>query len=69
MTTDDLALAAGEDANITFTFSEAGAGFDVSDITGVGGTFAGADTTDNLTLTDRFPPRRTATIPINAAAL
>ncbi|WP_171077201.1 Ig-like domain-containing protein, partial [Acinetobacter baumannii] len=38
ITTDDLALAAGEDANITFTFSEAVAGFDVSDITVVGGT-------------------------------
>ncbi|HCA5029728.1 TPA: BapA prefix-like domain-containing protein, partial [Acinetobacter baumannii] len=37
ITTDDLALAAGEDANITFTFSEAVAGFDVSDITVVGG--------------------------------
>ncbi|EXS26809.1 bacterial Ig-like domain family protein, partial [Acinetobacter sp. 826659] len=28
---DDLALAAGETANISFTFSEAGAGFDASD--------------------------------------
>ncbi|MFL9530006.1 Ig-like domain-containing protein, partial [Acinetobacter baumannii] len=49
ITTDDLALAAGEDANITFTFSEAVAGFDVSDITVVGGTLTGLTTTDNIT--------------------
>ncbi|MGK7679417.1 Ig-like domain-containing protein, partial [Acinetobacter baumannii] len=38
ITTDDLALATGETANITFTFSEAVTGFDVSDIAVVGGT-------------------------------
>ncbi|MGK7779626.1 Ig-like domain-containing protein, partial [Acinetobacter baumannii] len=37
ITTDDLALATGETANITFTFSEAVTGFDVSDIAVVGG--------------------------------
>ncbi|ETR24064.1 group 3 Ig-like protein, partial [Acinetobacter baumannii UH7907] len=60
ITTDDLALAAGEDANITFTFSEAVAGFDVSDITVVGGTLTGLTTTDNITWTAVFTPDGTA---------
>ncbi|MDC5583665.1 Ig-like domain-containing protein, partial [Acinetobacter baumannii] len=61
ITTDDLALAAGEDANITFTFSEAVAGFDVSDITVVGGTLTGLTTTDNITWTAVFTPDGTGT--------
>ncbi|NUF32283.1 flagellar protein, partial [Acinetobacter oleivorans] len=48
---DDLALAAGETANITFTFSEAVAGFDATDITLVGGTLGALTTTDNITWT------------------
>ncbi|MEZ7303933.1 Ig-like domain-containing protein, partial [Acinetobacter baumannii] len=63
ITTDDLALAAGEDANITFTFSEAVAGFDVSDITVVGGTLTGLTTTDNITWTAVFTPDGTGTAP------
>ncbi|XZU44808.1 BapA/Bap/LapF family large adhesin [Acinetobacter baumannii] len=68
MTTDDLALAAGEDANITFTFSEAVAGFDVSDITVVGGTLTGLTTTDNITWTAVFTPDGTGTAPSIAVA-
>ncbi|NUF17447.1 hypothetical protein HUN18_17575, partial [Acinetobacter lactucae] len=45
ITTDDLALAAGETANISFTFSEAVTGFDASDIAVVGGTLTGLTTT------------------------
>ncbi|WP_228332712.1 BapA/Bap/LapF family large adhesin, partial [Acinetobacter baumannii] len=65
---DDLALAAGEDANITFTFSEAVAGFDVSDITVVGGTLTGLTTTDNITWTAVFTPDGTGTAPSIAVA-
>ncbi|WP_252064068.1 Ig-like domain-containing protein, partial [Acinetobacter baumannii] len=68
ITTDDLALAAGEDANITFTFSEAVAGFDVSDITVVGGTLTGLTTTDNITWTAVFTPDGTGTAPSIAVA-
>ncbi|MGQ1340434.1 BapA/Bap/LapF family large adhesin [Acinetobacter baumannii] len=68
ITTDDLALAAGEDANITFTFSEAVAGFDVSDITVVGGTLTGLTTTDNITWTAVFTPDGTSTAPSIAVA-
>ncbi|WP_139102123.1 Ig-like domain-containing protein, partial [Acinetobacter baumannii] len=38
ITTDDIALAAGEEPNINFTFSEAVAGLDISDIPVAGGT-------------------------------
>ncbi|MFA3599718.1 VCBS domain-containing protein, partial [Acinetobacter baumannii] len=68
ITTDDLALAAGEDANITFTFSEAVAGFDVSDITVLGGTLTGLTTTDNITWTAVFTPDGTGTAPSIAVA-
>ncbi|MEB6672492.1 Ig-like domain-containing protein, partial [Acinetobacter pittii] len=52
---DDLALAAGETANITFTFSEAVTGFDASDVTLAGGTLAGLSTADGgLTWTATF---------------
>ena len=61
--TDDLALAAGEDANISFTFSEAVAGFDASDITVVGCTLTGLTTTDNITWTAVFTPDGTGTVP------
>ncbi|EXD99758.1 bacterial Ig-like domain family protein, partial [Acinetobacter baumannii 1096934] len=61
-------LAAGEDANITFTFSEAVAGFDVSDITVVGGTLTGLTTTDNITWTAVFTPDGTGTAPSIAVA-
>ncbi|WP_372548999.1 BapA/Bap/LapF family large adhesin, partial [Acinetobacter pittii] len=63
ITTDDLALAAGETANISFTFSEAVAGFDASDITVVGGTLTGLTTTDNITWTAVFTPDGTGTAP------
>ncbi|WP_017390073.1 BapA/Bap/LapF family large adhesin, partial [Acinetobacter calcoaceticus] len=68
ITTDDLALAAGEDANISFTFSEAVAGFDASDITVVGGTLTGLATTDNITWTAVFTPDGTGTAPSIAVA-
>ncbi|NUG51611.1 type I secretion C-terminal target domain-containing protein [Acinetobacter lactucae] len=68
ITTDDLALAAGEDANISFTFSEAVAGFDASDITVVGGTLTGLTTTDNITWTAVFTPDGTGTAPSIAVA-
>ncbi|MEI1679599.1 BapA/Bap/LapF family large adhesin, partial [Acinetobacter baumannii] len=63
ITADDLALAAGETANLTFTFSEAVAGFDASDITVVGGTLTGLATTDNITWTAVFTPDGTGTAP------
>ncbi|MFY5053542.1 Ig-like domain-containing protein, partial [Acinetobacter baumannii] len=63
ITTDDLALAAGESANITFTFSEAVTGFDVSDIAVVGGTLGALTTTDNITWTAVFTPDGTGTAP------
>ena len=63
ITTDDLALAAGETANITFTFSEAVAGFDANDITLVGGTLSALVTTDNITWTAVFTPDGTGTAP------
>ncbi|WP_265733752.1 Ig-like domain-containing protein, partial [Acinetobacter baumannii] len=63
ITTDDLALAAGETANITFTFSEAVTGFDVSDIAVVGGTLGALTTTDNITWTAVFTPDGTGTAP------
>ncbi|WP_254627278.1 BapA/Bap/LapF family large adhesin, partial [Acinetobacter lactucae] len=63
ITTDDLALAAGEDANISFTFSEAVAGFDASDIVVVGGSLTGLTTTDNITWTAVFTPDGTGTAP------
>ncbi|WP_413784463.1 BapA/Bap/LapF family large adhesin [Acinetobacter calcoaceticus] len=63
MTTDDLALAAGETANITFTFSEAVAGFDATDIAVVGGTLTGLTTTDNIIWTAVFTPDGTGTAP------
>ncbi|MFV5345886.1 Ig-like domain-containing protein, partial [Acinetobacter oleivorans] len=63
ITTDDLALAAGETANITFTFSEAVAGFDATDITLVGGTLGALTTTDNITWTAVFTPDGTGTAP------
>ncbi|WP_050765733.1 BapA/Bap/LapF family large adhesin, partial [Acinetobacter calcoaceticus] len=63
ITTDDLALAAGEDANISFTFSEAVAGFDATDIAVVGGTLTGLITTDNITWTAVFTPDGTGTAP------
>jgi VCBS repeat-containing protein len=63
ITTDDLALAAGETANISFTFSEAVTGFDVSDITLVGGTLGALTTTDNITWTAVFTPDGTGTAP------
>ncbi|NUF39504.1 Ig-like domain-containing protein, partial [Acinetobacter lactucae] len=56
ITTDDLALAAGETANISFTFSEAVTGFDASDIVVVGGSLTGLTTTDNITWTAVFTP-------------
>ncbi|MFW1763786.1 Ig-like domain-containing protein, partial [Acinetobacter calcoaceticus] len=62
-TADDLALAAGETANITFTFSEAVAGFDATDITLVGGTLGALTTTDNITWTAVFTPDGTGTAP------
>ncbi|WP_447510657.1 BapA/Bap/LapF family large adhesin, partial [Acinetobacter geminorum] len=65
---DDLALAAGETANISFTFSEAVAGFDASDITVVGGTLTGLTTTDNITWTAVFTPDGTGTAPSIAVA-
>ncbi|EXS22085.1 bacterial Ig-like domain family protein, partial [Acinetobacter sp. 742879] len=61
ITTDDLALAAGETANISFTFSEAVTGFDASDITVVGGALTGLTTTDNITWTAVFTPDGTGT--------
>ncbi|WP_227559032.1 Ig-like domain-containing protein, partial [Acinetobacter calcoaceticus] len=63
ITTDDLELAAGETANITFTFSEAVTGFDASDITLVGGTLGALTTTDNITWTAVFTPDGTGTAP------
>ncbi|MDC5012690.1 Ig-like domain-containing protein, partial [Acinetobacter baumannii] len=63
ITTDDLALATGETANITFTFSEAVTGFDVSDIAVVGGTLGALTTTDNITWTAVFTPDGTGTAP------
>ncbi|KJH61670.1 flagellar protein [Acinetobacter calcoaceticus] len=63
ITTDDLALAAGEDANISFTFSEAVTGFDASDITLIGGTLSALVTTDNITWTAVFTPDGTGTAP------
>ncbi|WP_228267586.1 Ig-like domain-containing protein, partial [Acinetobacter calcoaceticus] len=63
ITADDLALAAGETANITFTFSEAVAGFDATDITLVGGTLGALTTTDNITWTAVFTPDGTGTAP------
>nr|WP_324199236.1 Ig-like domain-containing protein [Acinetobacter pittii] len=60
---DDLALAAGETANITFTFSEAVAGFDATDITLVGGTLGALTTTDNITWTAVFTPDGSGTAP------
>ncbi|WP_244937319.1 Ig-like domain-containing protein, partial [Acinetobacter seifertii] len=54
--TDDLALAAGETANISFTFSEPVIGFDATDITVVGGTLTGLSTTDGVTWTAVFTP-------------
>ncbi|WP_458573594.1 BapA/Bap/LapF family large adhesin [Acinetobacter baumannii] len=63
ITTDDLALAAGESANITFTFSEAVAGFDANDITLIGGTLSALVTTDNITWTAVFTPDGTGTAP------
>ncbi|MEO4077818.1 BapA/Bap/LapF family large adhesin, partial [Acinetobacter pittii] len=63
ITTDDLALAAGETANISFTFSEAVAGFDATDIAVVGGTLTGLTTTDNITWTAVFTPDGTGTAP------
>ncbi|WP_225995879.1 beta strand repeat-containing protein, partial [Acinetobacter oleivorans] len=63
ITTDDLALAAGETANISFTFSEAVTGFDASDITVVGGTLGALTTTDNITWTAVFTPDGTGTAP------
>ena len=68
ITTDDLALAAGETANITFTFSEAVAGFDANDITLVGGTLSALVTTDNITWTAVFTPDGTGTAPSIAVA-
>ncbi|MDC4931457.1 Ig-like domain-containing protein, partial [Acinetobacter baumannii] len=68
ITTDDLALAAGESANITFTFSEAVAGFDANDITLVGGTLSALVTTDNITWTAVFTPDGTGTAPSIAVA-
>ncbi|MBN6522331.1 VCBS domain-containing protein [Acinetobacter pittii] len=61
ITTDDLALAAGETANISFTFSEAVTGFDASDITLIGGTLSALVTTDNITWTAVFTPDGTGT--------
>ncbi|WP_228269829.1 Ig-like domain-containing protein, partial [Acinetobacter oleivorans] len=63
ITADDLALAAGETANITFTFSEAVSGFDATDITLVGGTLGALTTTDNITWTAVFTPDGTGTAP------
>ncbi|NUF17446.1 hypothetical protein HUN18_17565, partial [Acinetobacter lactucae] len=63
MTADDLALAAGETANISFTFSEAVTGFDASDIVVVGGSLTGLTTTDNITWTAVFTPDGTGTAP------
>ncbi|MBJ9705474.1 VCBS domain-containing protein [Acinetobacter calcoaceticus] len=63
ITTDDLALAAGETANISFTFSEAVTGFDASDITLIGGTLSALVTTDNITWTAVFTPDGTGTAP------
>ncbi|MFP5083991.1 beta strand repeat-containing protein, partial [Acinetobacter pittii] len=63
ITADDLALAAGETANISFTFSEAVTGFDASDITVVGGALTGLTTTDNITWTAVFTPDGTGTAP------
>ncbi|NUG01924.1 type I secretion C-terminal target domain-containing protein [Acinetobacter oleivorans] len=63
ITTDDLALAAGETANITFTFSEAVTGFDANDITLIGGTLSALVTTDNITWTAVFTPDGTGTAP------
>ncbi|MDV8153939.1 Ig-like domain-containing protein, partial [Acinetobacter pittii] len=60
---DDLALAAGETANITFTFSEAVAGFDATDIILVGGTLGALTTTDNITWTAVFTPDGSGTAP------
>ncbi|WP_281064992.1 beta strand repeat-containing protein, partial [Acinetobacter calcoaceticus] len=68
ITTDDLALATGETANISFTFSEAVAGFDASDITLVGGTLGALTTTDNITWTAVFTPDGTGTAPSIAVA-
>ncbi|PNN45390.1 type I secretion C-terminal target domain-containing protein [Acinetobacter baumannii] len=61
--TDDLALAAGETANISFIFSEAVTGFDANDITLIGGTLSALVTTDNITWTAVFTPDGTGTAP------
>ncbi|EXS21252.1 flagellar system-associated repeat family protein, partial [Acinetobacter sp. 742879] len=63
ITADDLALAAGETANISFTFSEAVTGFDANDITLIGGTLSALVTTDNITWTAVFTPDGTGTAP------
>ncbi|MDO8936970.1 Ig-like domain-containing protein, partial [Acinetobacter baumannii] len=57
------ALAAGASANITFSFSAAVTGFDVSDIAVVGGPLGALTTTHNLTWTAVFTPDRTGTAP------
>ncbi|MFN3296975.1 retention module-containing protein, partial [Caldimonas sp.] len=54
ITAADTLLAAGESTTVTFTFSEAVSGFDVSDITVTGGTLSGLTTSDNITWTATF---------------
>ncbi|WP_171257491.1 Ig-like domain-containing protein, partial [Acinetobacter seifertii] len=61
--TDDLALAAGETANISFTFSEPVIGFDATDVAVAGGTLTGLSTTDGVTWTAVFTPDGTGTAP------
>ncbi|WP_227559017.1 Ig-like domain-containing protein, partial [Acinetobacter calcoaceticus] len=59
----DLNLGLGESTTVTFTFSEAVAGFDATDITLVGGTLGALTTTDNITWTAVFTPDGTGTAP------
>ncbi|QNX02535.1 BapA prefix-like domain-containing protein [Acinetobacter seifertii] len=59
----DLNLAAGESTTVTFTFSEAVAGFDATDVAVAGGTLIGLATTDGVTWTATFTQDGTATPP------
>ncbi|WP_372881959.1 Ig-like domain-containing protein, partial [Psychromonas sp.] len=60
-------LAVGETAEISFTFSEAVTGFDISDISVAGGTLSGLTSTDNITWTATFTQSGTDTPSITVA--
>lgn len=62
----DKALAIGDQAIVTFTFSEAVTSFDIGDVTSNNGTISNLFTNDNINYTALFTPMVGAMVPSSA---